>query len=363
MDAGFVLTDGHINQGLTSASGLFRLLNAAVPICTPIYTLGFGADHNSRMLRDIALRTRGSYTYADAAELIPATIADIISGLATEVGRGCRLTIPDGWRCLELTAEADATEFNVGVLVADKEQMVVLEGPPGPCVTPPPLTLIWQCHTGGTRSETCTTYNDFDALIVDEQYCRCRVATVQTAVQELLEAHNITDARAALVALGTELDRNPAKDRSFVISLRAQIDEMVDALATPSLPATPLMRPGHLHRAVGPWSPPPIAPTLSLLSSRMASNTAALGVQRGVLSHISSVEPPRGGAGAPLRPTASGVTHSFSSPAQRNATQSMTERYSQAVHEENDTDLFRVIAERVATLDANPMTPLRRTPR
>lgn len=364
MDAGFVLTDGHINQGLTSASGLFRLLNAAVPIGTPIYTLGFGADHNSRMLRDIALRTRGSYTYADAAELIPATIADIISGLATEVGRGCRLTIPDGWRCLELTAEADATEFNVGVLVADKEQMVVLEGPPGPCVAPPPLTLIWQCHTGGTRSETCTTYNDFDALIVEEQYCRCRVATVQTAVQELLEAHNIRDARAALVALGEELDRNPAKDRSFVISLRAQIDEMVDALAMPSLPATPLMRPGHLRRAVGPWSPPPIAPTLSLLSSRMASNTAALGVQRGVLSHISSVEPPRGSAGAPLRPTASGVTHSFSSPAQRNATQSMTERYSQvssqAVHEENDPDLFRVS---VATLDANPMTPLRRTPR
>jgi len=99
----------------------------------------------------------------------------------------------------------------------------------------------------------------------------------------------------------------------------------------------------------------------------MASNTAALGVQRGVLSHISSVEPPRGGAGAPLRPTASGVTHSFSSPAQRNATQSMTERFSQvsshAVHDEDDPDLVRAIAELVVTLNANPMTPLRRTPR
>jgi hypothetical protein len=326
MDAAFILTDGHINQGLTAASGLIRLLNAAVPVGTPVYTLGFGADHNSRMLRDIALRTRGSYTYADAAELIPATIADIISGLATEVGRSGRLIIPDGWHCLELTAEEGAGEFNVGALVADKEQMVLLEGPPGPCASLPSLTFVWRGADGIEHTEICTTYNDFERLVVEEQFCRCRVATVQTTVQELLEAGNITDARAALSALGEELDRNPAKDRSFVISLRAQIDEMVDTLG--SAAAAPPMRPGNLQRAFGMvWSPVPRAPALAPMLSRMASNTAALGNQRGYMSLTSSVAPPSHGASDLRAP--SGITHTFSSPAQRNATQSMTERYSQ----------------------------------
>lgn len=324
MDAAFVLTDGHINQGLTSASGLIRILNAAIPSGTPVYTLGFGADHNSRMLRDIALRTRGSYTYADAAELIPATIADIISGLANEVGRGSRLIIPSGWRCLELTTEEGAAEFNVGVLIADKEQMVVLEGPSGPCVDVAPLTFVWHSPDGIEHTETCTTYNDFDSVIVYEQYCRCRVATVQTAVHELLEAHNITEARTALSALGTELDRSPAKDRSFVIGLRAQIDEMLDVLSTP--PAAP----SPLQRVVGGiWGPTPVlAPSIAPMISRMASNTAALGVQRGIISHVNSIDPSHALPGAAV---SSGITHTFNSPAQRQATQSMTERYSRVV--------------------------------
>ena len=50
------------------------------------------------------------------------------------------------------------------------------------------------------------------------------------------------------------------------------------------------------------------------------------------MSLVSSVGPPA--AGDPLRPTASGITHTFSSPSQRNATATMTERYSQAAAED-----------------------------
>ena len=325
IDAAFVLTDGHINQGLTAAVGLTRLLTAAVPAGTPVYTLGFGADHNARMLRDMALRTRGSYTYADAAELIPATIADILSGLATEVGRRSRLVIPDGWKCLEITAEEGATEFNVGALVADKDQWIILEGPPGPLADVPPLTFIWNDSTNAEHTESCASYNDFDGLEVAEQHARCRVATVQTRVQELLEAANIADARAALIALGSELDVSPAKDRTFVISLRAQIDEALDALssfhAMPTMPA--FGRAGPLRAGFG-GGMPSLAPVMS----RMASNTAALGVQRGFMSHISSVAPtstPSGRAGP------SGITHTFSSPAQQRATHTMQGDYNSRV--------------------------------
>jgi Mg-chelatase subunit ChlD len=323
VDAVFVLTDGIVNQGLTSSVGLTRLLTASVPSGTPVFTLGFGADVNSRMLRDIALRTRGSYTYADAAELIPATIADIISGLATEVGRGARLVLPAGWRCLEITAEAGATEFNVGALVSDKEQWIVLEGPSGPCDPVPVLTFVWRSADGVEHTETCVSYTDFDALIVAEQYCRCRVATVQTQVQELLEARQIDEARVALRALGDELDASVARERTFVITLRAQVDEMVEALATP------VFMPGLARAGAGAiWGAG--APSLAPILSRMASNTSALGAQRGMMSHINSIEPPAtpaGGAGA--RATRSGVTHMFCSPSQSEAVTTSRARYSQ----------------------------------
>lgn len=322
IDAVFVLTDGHVNQGLTSSVGLTRLLTASVPSGTPVFTLGFGADVNSRMLRDMALRTRGSYTYADAAELIPATIADIISGLATEVGRGARLVLPAGWRCLEITAEADATEFAVGALVSDKEQWIVLEGPPGPCHTVPTLSFVWRSADGVTHTESCASYTDFDALVVAEQYCRCRVATVQTQVQELLEARRIEDARTALTALGAELDASPARERTFVITLRAQVDEMVEALAGSVMPAG---SPGIARAGVA-WGTPSLAPILS----RMASNTSALGAQRGMMAHINSTESPAtpaGSAGARAGP--SGVTHMFCSPSQSEAVTTSRARYSQ----------------------------------
>jgi hypothetical protein len=322
VDAAFILTDGHINNGIVTSSGLTRLLSAAVPVGTPVFTLGFGADHNSRMLRDIALRTRGSYTYADAAELIPGTIADIISGLATEVGRNSRLVLPTGWRCLEITADHDATEFIVGTLVSEKEQWIVLEGPACVSGISEPITFIWQSADGIEHTETCITNNAFDAfdafdpLEIEEQFCRCRVAAVQTEVQEILESGTIEDAKTALTKLRDELDASPAKDRNFVLSLRAQVDEMIDALELSQ--AMPRMHPGMIPRDL----------SLGPILSRMASNTTALGGQRGIVSHIHST---------PSHPTilghraVSGVTHTFSSPNQRYATHTMQERFTQSL--------------------------------
>jgi hypothetical protein len=332
LDAVFILTDGQINQGLTSATGLIRLLTASVPTGTPAHTLGFGSDVNSRMLRDMSMRTRGSYTYADANEVLPAVIADITAGLATEVGRNAVLAIPDGWTCLELSAEDGAATYNCGTLVADKPQWIVLTGPAG-ATDVPPLTLTYTTG-GGAGVQTATLAADAATLAADaatlesyhaqEQYCRCLVATVQSQVQEHLESNRFEDAKAALTALGAELDANPEKDRTFVISLRAQVDEMLEALATPVFPVLPL----HRIRGAGSAGMPLMAPIIS----RMASNTAALANQNGFLSALRSTGPALRGTsstGAAARAGLSGVTHTFSSPAQQETTVVMTQRYTQ----------------------------------
>ena len=327
IDAVFILTDGQINQGLISAAGLIRLLAAAVPVGTPAHTLGFGADVDSRMLRDMSMRTRGSYTYADANEVLPAVIADITAGLATEVGRNTVLTIPDGWKCVELSAEDGATTYNCGSLVADKPLWIVLTGPVGACAVP----AISVTYTTGAGAGVKTVSLADDAITLEsyhaqEQYCRCLTATVQSKVQEHLESGRLAEAKTALTELGAELDANPEKDRTFIISLRAQVDEMLEALAAAR--ATYAVRAGFGRAGWG--SGGAATPAMAPIISRMASNTAALANQNGFLSALRSTGPALRGTsttGAAARAGLSGVTHTFSSPAQQETTVVMTQRY------------------------------------
>jgi hypothetical protein len=313
-DAVFILTDGHINQGLSSASALTRLVCAAVASGTPVNTLGYGAEHNARLLRDMAMRSRGSYTFADAAEMIPAIIGDIVGGLETEQGRNAQLTIPAGWSCMELsTSDETAATYNIGRLIADKPQWVVLTGPAG-ITTYPEFTFRYEDGTGAHT----VVYDPNATTVVDvcaaEQWCRVRVATVFVSVAEMLEAGRMDDANAALRALASELEASSAKDRTFVIGLRAQVDESLEVIRN--------MMPVH-------------NPILSSVVSRFHSNTAALGVQRGFFTSLTPTASrnPSAAPAAPASPSAPPsfypLTHSFSSPSQRNATTRMTEHYSQ----------------------------------
>jgi hypothetical protein len=324
-DAVFILTDGHINQGLSSASALTRLVCAAVAPGTPVNTLGYGAEHNARLLRDMAMRSRGSYTFADAAEMIPAIIGDIVGGLETEQGRNAQLMIPAGWSCMEIsTSDEIAASYNIGTLIADKPQWVVLTGPAG-ITTYPEFTFRYE---DGTGTHT-VVYDPNVTTVVDvcaaEQWCRVRVAAVFVSVAEMLEAHRMDDANAALLALASELEASSAKDRTFVIGLRAQVDESLETIRNMNLHA-------HAHFTL---SHNPV--TLSSVVSRFHSNTAALGVQRGFFTSLmpTASRNPSVAPAAPASPSTPPssqpleVTHSFSSPSQRNATTRMTEHYSQ----------------------------------
>lgn len=288
----FLLTDGHINEGMSHSSGLMKLLYRSLPAGTPVHTLGYGSDHNIHLLRDMSVRSRGSYTYADAAELIPAIVGDIVGGLESMVGQNGILSIPDGWRCLELGVHPEDKVYNVGSLIAEKEQWVVMEGPPMDTVLPP-IRLQWK--TGEhTQSAMCTMDASIDSLQICEQRDRAYVVNVLGEVTEMLEQGDIPKARATLVVLQQELERSLAKNTNLAIRLQSQVQEMVEALRTVSY-----------GNGVVP---------------RMVSNSVALGTQRGMVSRIQS---------APEDPHMRDFVYTFSSPGQRTATQQMTEQFSQ----------------------------------
>jgi hypothetical protein len=326
IDSLFILTDGEINDGVSSSSGLRRLLYGstlpdgavvpgAVPPGTPVNTLGLGEACNARLLRALAEPNRGVYTYADTGEVLPSMVANVMTGLATEVGRNGRLAIPTGWTCLELGEHT--TEALVGSLVHEKDEWVVLQGPAKrdlPVVLPT-LTFTW---VNGTAVHTVTAEIE-DAILpktVAEQLARCRVATVFQAVTELLELGNPEEATAKLTALNAELATSLAKEEASVLRYMAQVDENLELLRAVNsfeMGGPPL--PPGLRRMGGGFLPPRGPPSMAPVLSRMHSNTSAVSTQRGFFSRVSSNDPT--------------ATVTFSSPHQANTSRTMSSQYSQ----------------------------------
>ena len=63
-DAVVILTDGYVNQGINTVGGIYAIYNYFVK-GTPIYALGYGAEHNGDFLRGLSIRSRGSYTFVN----------------------------------------------------------------------------------------------------------------------------------------------------------------------------------------------------------------------------------------------------------------------------------------------------------
>lgn len=296
VDSAFILTDGHINEGLSSSVGLLRILGSGGRL-PPLNTLGFGTDYNIRTLKKLSIATRGSHTFADVAELLPVIIGDIVGGLASEVARIGNVRIPPGWRCLEIGCEDSDETYNVGSILAEKEQWVLLAGPRNNA----PSTIEFSCENehGNSMSWTIRVDSSIPEVEICEQLDRTRVTSVFGHVTELLETRRIDQAKLALDALSLYLQQSMAKDRPFAIRLQAQVDEMREEISRP-------------HYNVG------VAP-------RMASNQVALGVQRGIVSRIQSAQPQND----EVQPRAiTGVYDTFSSPIQRLASSTMSQNYS-----------------------------------
>jgi hypothetical protein len=236
------------------------------------------------MLRDMALRSCGTYTFADKDELLPAIIGDIVGGLQSTVGKEGKTTVPTGWTCCEL-GTVDNGYYVTGPLIADKPQWVLMKAPIG--TTVPPLAFSWK---EGHLSHLITyTTSMVSELEIAEQICRCTVAHAFATASDLVDTGNLSRARRVLIDAKLDLDSSIAKDTTFVVCLYAQIDQMIEELL-------------HVPPAV--------------LSSRMASGGATLGNQRGITS-----------IGDPVS------QHLFSSPLQVNTSVNMTLRYTQEAEE------------------------------
>jgi hypothetical protein len=283
-DAVVILTDGIINRGITTSVGLRTMAKGLGAM--PITTLGYGADHNRILLRDIALTSRGSYVYVDTETILPAAMGDLIEGLRSEVLRNATLQVPAGWVCCELGSTGQSS-YLVGNIVPDRDYWAVFRRTIDDHLEASPITL-----TADRFSEEFSRVVFSDCQDLQEQVLRCRVvAVIAEATESLANGRSVPASLAALAAEFNELPEIMLA-RPLVLRMKAQIAEIVEQTNRPSARA----------------------PAPDFLA-RMSSGAAYLSTQRGVSRQNEDDDPVE--------------SHNFSSPCQRLRSQQVQSQYTE----------------------------------
>lgn len=294
-DAIVLLTDGQVNRGITGTAGLLALgaeLTRRKPVA--FNTLGYGADHNRTLLRELSTQTRGTYTYVDSDEILPIAMGDMLSGLRAEVVRSGVLTVEGGaWTCAE--AGGSAATYAIGSIVPGRDYNFVFTGDG-------PVTRVLLTGADGFRQETTVVTDVPEATAeMKEQQLRCRLATALTAFGAELDRQGWVGAatRAALLTIKGEIDAAGDDFRSRPMIFRF-IGQIADALTAPDAPTA--------YRGYA-----------DAISARVSSGAATLSTQRACSSATPSVpggDPADDVFSSPLQRTASNQVHTvYTTPA------------------------------------------------
>lgn len=320
-DALLVLTDGYINAGVTSATGLMTMFRSLGTM--PIHTFGYGADHNRQLLKELAVRSRGTYTYIDNDEVLPIALGDMLAGLRGQVLAAARVEVMSpGWTCMEMGAEdgsggAGGT-YTLGSVVAERDYWVVFRGSGDDIGDVPAKIRLLEGDEVVAETVSPLLSSDDEALMAREQRLRCRVASVLTTVSERMETGQelgaeLTELRAELEAL-----EEPLRLRPLVVRMTAQMAEITEATRG-YVPRPPMLQSPFMWAGASPVAATLSAPALPADTlARLATGCTYLGLQRGVVSQSAD---PAGGAAAAM----------FSSPTQHTASARTRQRYTHSM--------------------------------
>jgi hypothetical protein len=271
----FLLTDGQVNEGISSTVGIRSLFNGFLPRHVSINTLGYGADHNSDLLQALAVQSRGTYTFADEAETIPAIIGTIVGGMENEVAQDATLGWDEG-QCMELGWEEGTHSYCIGNLIAEKEQWAVLYLP----TTTASIRLTW-LEGSDRKEETIPVHRseEYQPHIAEQVYRSRTVKLLAKPIGEQSE-EDIDD-------LLQEIRNSPVSTRTLVLSLLAKLEEMRSLLRIPPMPQFPprfgLQRCMAVAYDTG---------TISQLR-RLTSGVTTFGLQRGISNDPTSFVSPQ----------------------------------------------------------------------
>lgn len=219
-DSLVLLTDGFVNEGLSSVTGIYSLLKSYMP-SVPVYSLGYGDDHNSDFMRALSRRTAGTYSFIDGETALPASIGELLGGLQGEVAKSSTVTFPPSWTCLELNYTTGDVVYEMGSLIADKPTWAVFSVPASDAVATVSFKIA-----GSVVSVPVTITNELDRVDVLEQQLRCITALALESAGALLRNHRVSEAKDVIELTITKITDSEAAGRPLAIRMKAQLEEM-----------------------------------------------------------------------------------------------------------------------------------------
>ena len=187
-----LLTDGLANMGVMDTPGLVAIVRRILEEKpgVSISTVGYGADHNTDLLTEVAKEGGGAYNVVKNLEDVASTFGDVLGGLMSISVQRATLEFPPGYKVYSsypTTVEASGlTRVSIGDIYSDTEITVLFEGDP----TMGPIRVM------GTNMMTLDTIDELSApeVVTDEEtFLTCFiVAQFRREVSELLKSMRST---------------------------------------------------------------------------------------------------------------------------------------------------------------------------
>ena len=218
-----VLTDGHLNDGMTSVAGLYSLITSYMN-SVPVYTLGYGEDHNADLLKNLSSRSRANYTFIQDEIVLPISMGYMLGALQSEVASEASIKYDPNWTCIEPLAVPNS-EYNIGSLIADKATWVVFNVPAGSEAAN--FTVCYRDEINNLFTSR-PGENEVAELEIVEQYVRCITGTTLNSVSEAMRLNKLVDARDLLISGLSAITSSKAASRPLVIRMKAQLEETLE---------------------------------------------------------------------------------------------------------------------------------------
>lgn len=246
-----LFTDGLANCGISDSSKLVEAVTNALRAAASggdvsLFTFGFGADHNENVLREVAAsHGSGGYYYVGTPEDIPNAFADCLGGLTSVVAQNASLSLePLGGatitRVLGTYSRSEDGSVELGDLYSEdaKDLLVELSLPAlaTPCDEPRAVLRgsLRAFNVGLSTTQTVTaearvarpknTPADQPVnLELDMQLNRIRVAEAVEAASAAADAGRVSDGRAVLTAMRTQLEGTVSNEAPYVQALAAEL--------------------------------------------------------------------------------------------------------------------------------------------
>lgn len=265
-----LLTDGHANMGVSSTDGLIgivqRILQEQPGLS--ITSVGYGVDHNSELLTEIAKHGGGAYNVVKDLSDVATTFGDVLGGLVSVSAQRVAIEFPAGYTVK--TAYPQTTETNgtirvvIGDLYAETEIAVLFEGAPS----------LGAIRVVGTDMATLNSIEE----ILSPSFC--------STTDEFLLSFIMSEYRTRVADLLTK----SRMGRGYAPQLRSLLTELETNLRIQSHPMTVFLKEDiqvalniqERNRNITQQE-----------TTEMAQHSAYIGLTRGLRSHTTPLAPPQ----------------------------------------------------------------------